>query len=84
MHKTKMSKAGKLYSKKIYYRAMQYVPCPPGVKLINVFVCRRKAPEDGISKQSPDLRPRSSENLFGSRNNLVTAGATPLQGQVRR
>merc|ERR1719341_1984474 len=44
----------------------------------------RKAPEDGISKQSPDLRPRSSENLFGSRNNLVTAGATPLQGQVRR
>jgi len=44
----------------------------------------RKAPEDGISKQSPDLRPRSSENLFGSRNNLVTGGATPIQGQVRR
>ena len=37
MHKTKMSKAEKLHSKKIYYRAMQYEPCPPGVKLINVL-----------------------------------------------
>jgi len=44
----------------------------------------RKAPEDGISKQSPDLRPRSSENLSGSRNNLVSGGGTQLQGQVRR
>jgi len=43
---------------------------------------RRKVSEDIISKQSPDLRPRSSENLSGARSG---SGATPTQqSQVRR
>ena len=82
MHKTKMSKAGILYYKKIDYR--EFGPMSSWREIDQCFVCRRKAPEDGISKQSPDLRPRSSENLSGSRNNLVSGGATQLQGQVRR
>ena len=41
-------------------------------------ICRRKVSEDIISKQSPDLRPRSIENLSHSRNNT---GNLP---QVRR
>jgi len=46
---------------------------------------RRKVSEDIISKQSPDLRPRSSENLSGARSSSGATPATPtLQSQVRR
>eukprot|EP00092_Neocalanus_flemingeri_P028362 GFUD01030799.1.p1 GENE.GFUD01030799.1~~GFUD01030799.1.p1 ORF type:complete len:942 (-),score=220.92 GFUD01030799.1:707-3532(-) len=41
----------------------------------------RKVSEDIITKQSPDLRPRSIENLSVSKSN---PGAPPQQAQVRR
>eukprot|EP00092_Neocalanus_flemingeri_P058209 GFUD01069323.1.p1 GENE.GFUD01069323.1~~GFUD01069323.1.p1 ORF type:complete len:897 (-),score=234.98 GFUD01069323.1:825-3515(-) len=42
---------------------------------------KRKVSEDIITKQSPDLRPRSIENLSVSKSN---PGAPPQQAQVRR
>ena len=48
-----MPKAGKLYSKKIYYRAVQYVPCPPGVKLINVLFAGAKLLRTGYQNKVP-------------------------------
>jgi len=42
---------------------------------------KRKVSEDTITKQSPDLRPRSIENLSVSK---ATSGAQPQPAQVRR
>jgi len=42
---------------------------------------KRKVSEDTITKQSPDLRPRSIENLSVSK---TTSGAQPQPAQVRR
>merc|ERR1719320_1837365 len=42
---------------------------------------KRKVSEDTITKQSPDLRPRSIENLSV---NKATSGAKPQPAQVRR
>jgi len=44
---------------------------------------KRKVSEDIITKQSPDLRPRSIENLSVSKSNPVS-GAQPQPAQVRR